>query len=85
MKEHEYLLSKIEIYETAKSSYLMAYGYQLEKAKKYQKKADHTTKRKDHWQRLADIFTREATKTSKKILYMMDLISQEKNKESDAE
>ena len=77
------MLTTIEIYEKAKSSYLMDYGYQLEKAKKYQKKADRTTKRKDHWQRLADIFESEATKTSKKILYMMDLVSQEKGKMED--
>ena len=75
------MLTKLEIYTTAKSSYIAAYNYQVEKAKKFQKRANRTIKRKEHWQKLADIFQEEAKNTSKKILEMIDLISKEMEKD----
>ena len=71
------MLTKLEIYYTAKSSFVADYNYQIEKAKKFQKRARRTIKRKEHWQKLADIFQEEAEKTSKKIIEIIDLILKE--------
>ena len=71
------MLTKLEIYNAAKSSYIANYKYQIEKAKKFQKKARRTVKRKEHWQKISDIFQEEAENTSKKITEIINLISEE--------
>ena len=75
------MISTREIYEAARSTFIMDYNYQRKQVHKMNRKANADIEHAAQWRTLANIFETTADETYHKILYVMEEIKRMEEEE----